>query len=160
MKFGVVSDTHNRLDHITEAIRLLREMGAELLIHCGDISSPAALRLFAPVPTHFVFGNWDRPDVLRPVATEIGAVAHDPFGELELGGRKIAWVHGHRPGVLRELIAAGKFDYVFHGHTHVVRREQFGPTLVVNPGAFTRVAQKTCLLVDLAVPRLEPVLVG
>ncbi|MBO0697791.1 MAG: metallophosphoesterase family protein [Zavarzinella sp.] len=59
MKIGVLSDTHGQVDRTTAAIHLLRERGVELILHCGDIDSPATVRLFTDVPTHFVFGNWD-----------------------------------------------------------------------------------------------------
>ena len=30
--------------------------------------------------------------------------------------------------MLRELIQSEAFDFVFHGHTHVIRDERIGPT--------------------------------
>ena len=61
MKIGVLSDTHDRLEITAAAIRLLCGRGAELILHCGDINSVAAVRLFRGVPAQFVFGNWDYP---------------------------------------------------------------------------------------------------
>ena len=60
MRIGVVSDTHDRQEAVAEAVRLLLEQQVELILHCGDIESPETVRVFKPVPTHFVFGNWDK----------------------------------------------------------------------------------------------------
>ena len=78
MKIGVVSDTHDRLAITAVAIRLLCGRGAELILHCGDIESPETVRLFTGVPTHFVFGNWDkdRKGLLTAIA-DVGGRWHD-----------------------------------------------------------------------------------
>ena len=63
MRIGIVSDTHDRSEAIADAVRLLAEQQVELILHCGDIESLDTIQLFKPVPTHFVFGNWDRDRV-------------------------------------------------------------------------------------------------
>ena len=60
MRIGVVSDTHDRSEAVAEAVRLLGEQKVDLILHCGDIESPETVALFKPIPTHFVFGNWDK----------------------------------------------------------------------------------------------------
>ncbi len=60
MRIGVVSDTHDRQEAVAEAVRLLMEQHVELILHCGDIESPDTVRVFKPIATHFVFGNWDK----------------------------------------------------------------------------------------------------
>ncbi len=150
MKIGVLSDTHDRVDTTREAIRLLAAHGAELLLHCGDITAPATVRLFDSLPTHFVFGNCDDEHQLEPVMRELGVVLHRDFGRLTLAGCEIAWVHSHVPGLLDRLEQSGEFDYLFYGHTHVAESHRTGRTLVANPGALQRARVKTCLLVDLA----------
>src|SRR6185437_15881668 len=37
MRIGVVSDTHDRVEVIADAIRLLVDQRVELILHCGDI---------------------------------------------------------------------------------------------------------------------------
>src|SRR5262245_27312110 len=99
MKIGVVSDTHDRLEITRSAIRLLCERGAELILHCGDIESSEMVHLFTGVPTHFVFGNWDKDHgrLLTAIA-DVGGRWHADYGSLELGGKCVAWLHGHVRG--------------------------------------------------------------
>jgi uncharacterized protein len=155
MKIGVLSDTHDRVETTAEAIRQLKQHGAELLLHCGDIETPAIVDLFSGIPSHFVFGNWDgRVTPLLQAMADIGATHHPDFGHLSLAGKEIAWVHSHRRGQLRELESSGLFDYLFYGHTHVAESHRTGRTLVANPGAIFRARPRSCLLVDLASEKL------
>jgi uncharacterized protein len=160
MKIGVLSDTHDRVETTVEAIRLLTEQGAELLLHCGDITSPEIIRLFdspKSPSTHFVFGNGDDEEELIPVIREVGAVPHPEFGQLTLAGKQVGWVHSHRYGQLQRLEQSGEFDFLFYGHTHVVESHRTGRTLVANPGALFRAKPRTCLLVDLANGELKTI---
>src|SRR5262249_13724577 len=158
MKVGIVSDTHDRFENISAALIEFRERGVELVAHCGDIESADAVRLFAEIPTHFVFGNCDwQPDRLRYAITDIGATLHEPFGELKLDGTAIAWVHSHDKRLFQSLSASGRFDYLFYGHTHVAEQHLSGKTLVVNPGALHRVREKTCVVLDLKTGEMETI---
>jgi putative phosphoesterase len=149
MKIGVLSDTHDRLEITQTAIHLLRERGAELILHCGDIESPETVRLFTEVQTHFVFGNWDKDHKRLLIAIqEVGGQWHEDYGYLELAGKSIAWVHGHVRGQRRELEEPQAFDYLFYGHSHTAETHRTGVTLVMNPGALFRAIPKTVALVD------------
>src|ERR671935_1129587 len=119
MRIGIVSDTHSHYRTVAVALRLLREQRVECVLHCGDIADGETVRLFQGLPTHFVYGNcdWDR-DELRAAIQETGAMLHEPFGSLELGGRKIAWTHGDDKRLFRNLENSGLYDFLFYGHTH------------------------------------------
>ena len=43
MRLGVLSDTHDEIDRARHAIQLLRAEGADALVHCGDLASPAVV---------------------------------------------------------------------------------------------------------------------
>jgi putative phosphoesterase len=160
MKIGVVSDTHGRLAVTRTAIELLRERGAELILHCGDIDCSTTVRLFSEIPTHFVFGNWDsRPWRLKPAIREIGGQCHEGVGQLELVGRRLAWVHGHVRGERQRLETSGHYDFLFYGHSHKAEVHRAGKTLVMNPGALHRARLKTAGVVDLVTGDWEMVLV-
>jgi uncharacterized protein len=160
MRIGVVSDTHDRSDAVAEAVRLLVEQHVELILHCGDIETVETVRLFQPVPTHFVFGNWDKDRVkLAAGIKEVGGTHHDSFGAIELGGKRIAWVHSHERHQLRQLEHSDFFDYVFYGHTHVREQHRTGKTLVANPGALFRANPKTCIVLDVVSGEIKPIIV-
>lgn len=59
MRIGVLSDTHGQLAFTRQAVAMLESCEVEQVIHCGDIGSVDVVRLLAPWPTHFVFGNCD-----------------------------------------------------------------------------------------------------
>ena len=150
MKIGVLSDTHGRVEATRAAIRLLRERGVELILHCGDIDSPATVRLFTDVATHFTFGNWDlKTTRLRSAMREIGADCCPEFGQLELAGKRIVWLHGHVRGQRERLEVSQHWDFVFYGHSHKAEAHRSGRTLVLNPGALHRASVKTVAVVDL-----------
>jgi putative phosphoesterase len=160
MKIGVLSDTHGRMEITRAAMRLLRERGVELILHCGDIDSPATVRLFTHVATHFVFGNWDLDaDKLRSAMGEIGGVCHEGLGQLELAGKRIAWLHGHVRGQRHRLEVSQEWDFVFYGHSHKAEAHRNARTVVLNPGALHRAKVKTVAVVDVGTGEWEQVVV-
>lgn len=136
MKIGLVSDTHENTLMIIRAVELMRDQNLSLIIHCGDIISPPVLERFAGLPMRFVFGNNDGERFgLKKKCEELGFGEIDDVLELELAGRKILAYHGTSSTRLDSYVKSEKYDYVFHGHTHVQRNEAIGKTQVVNPGA-------------------------
>jgi hypothetical protein len=108
-----------------------------------------------------VFGNWDKDKAkLAAAIKEIGGSYSDSFGAIELGGKRIAWVHSHERHQLRQLENAEFFDYVFYGHTHVREQHRTGRTLVANPGALFRANPKTCIVLDVLTGEIKPIIVS
>ena len=97
---------------------------------------------------------------LRQAMYGIGATLHEPFGQLELDGVKLAFVHGDDAGLLKQLEESGTFAYLFHGHTHKCLDEQRGPDARYQSGAVQRVATRTLAVLDLASGELETVTVA
>src|SRR5690242_7597197 len=96
MKIGILSDTHDNIAAIEAALREFTARGVELVLHCGDIQSPTTVASFASIPTHFVLGNCDfEAESFAPAMQLAGAKLYEPFGELELCGKKIGWIHSH-----------------------------------------------------------------
>lgn len=150
MRIAVLSDTHSRYGVIEAALQAIEPHRVHLLVHCGDLEDSEAIWLFPP-NTHFVFGNCDHERAaMRQAIHGIGATLHEPFGQLEVAGARLAWTHGDDRKVLDHLENSGQFDYVFYGHTHVAAEHQTGRTRVINPGALHRVAKKTLLILDVA----------
>lgn len=156
MRIGIVSDTHGRNHNVLKALDLLRQHGVTTVIHCGDIEDPETIPLFAGLTAHFVFGNcdWNHEPLRRAVAAA-GATLHEPFGHLELAGKKLAFLHGHDHALKHDVENSGHFDFLFYGHTHQVKEHQTGPTRVINPGALHRANPKTFIILDLATDRVE-----
>ena len=138
------------------AVRALLARKAEFFIHCGDVTTPRLLDPLAGLRAAFVFGNcdWDR-QALASYAESVGVACHATFADLELGGKSIAVTHGDDHGKLEDAIESGRYDYVFHGHTHVRRDQRAGRTRVINPGALHRATTKTVALLDTDTDALE-----
>jgi putative phosphoesterase len=160
MRIAIVSDTHSRHATIEATLKLLEQCQVELILHCGDIEDSEAVWLF-PGNTHFVFGNCDTERAsIRQAVYGSGATLHEPFGRLELGGAKIAWLHGDDRRLMQEVEHQGEFDYLFYGHTHVAAERRTGPTRVVNPGALHRARAKTFLVLDIDSGEMETIVVA
>jgi putative phosphoesterase len=99
MRLGILADTHDDLARTRRAIELLRSEGAEVLIHCGDLASPAIVEACAALPCYFVFGNHDADSVpaLRQAAERHGAVClgWGRGGAGRQSGRRRARAHDH-----------------------------------------------------------------
>jgi putative phosphoesterase len=181
MRVGIISDTHDRTATVQVATSLLRRRGIKVLFHCGDIESVDTVRLFADFQAHYVLGNWDgdwitgvncglaprAPDGrkrnaarLRHAIDQAGAKLHEPWGDLALHGRQIAWIHGNDRLFFNELESSGCYDYLFYGHTHVAEHHRTGRTLVINPGALFRASEMTFAILDLQSGEVESVPVG
>lgn len=158
MRIGIVSDTHGRVATVQQALAIFRERDVEILLHCGDIDDVDTVHLFRGWPTHFVFGNCDMDrDALQKAIDGIGATLHERFGQIELAGRHIAWIHGDDKRAFHDLEACDHFEYLFYGHTHQAEQHRTGKTLVVNPGALHRARVKTCIVLDTDVDTVESV---
>jgi hypothetical protein len=153
---GILSDTHDRVEAMAEAMRVLKEAGARFFIHCGDVGSEAVLDYLAGEQGGFVFGNtdWDRAPLQR-YAEQIGVACWGMLGNVTLEGKQIAVTHGDDPRLKQRLLAGQNYDYLFQGHTHIARDERIGRTRVINPGALHRARAKTVATVDLTTDELR-----
>jgi putative phosphoesterase len=159
MRIGVVSDTHGHIAYAREAVRLLESLEVERVLHCGDIGSTEIIGLFAPWPTHFVFGNVDLYDTtgLRAAIEAAGQYCHERFGRLNWADRKIAFLHSDDNEAFTEAIDSGNWDFLCYGHTHVADTRRIGSTWVVNPGALYRATPHSLATIDLSEMKVETI---
>jgi putative phosphoesterase len=128
-RVGIISDTHDRLDKVRQAVALFNRLKPDRVVHCGDIVAQFVLKEMKSlsVPLTVVFGNCDGDRAgLRRRADELGFALHEgPFG-FELGGKR--FVVSHQPPGEPPVC-----DFYLHGHTHKLRHEGSSP-VVINPG--------------------------
>jgi len=105
-----------------KVLNYCRENKIEKIICCGDLASFETLDFLNDNFTgeiFFVFGNMD-DDYLKNYPFENDQYKNTKifrdFGEAEIENKQIAFVHF--PDVAKELAETGKYDFVFHGHTH------------------------------------------
>lgn len=161
MILGLLSDTHGQVTRAAQAVRLLKRVGAEACIHCGDVGGIEVLEQLAGLRAWVVCGNTDCPDArLVCYAESLGlSVTHTGPLRLELDGRSIAAFHGHEPTFVRLTHSLaergdcppgfGPCHYVVHGHTHVPDNTRVGGVRIINPGALHRAAVYTVATLDL-----------
>jgi putative phosphoesterase len=153
MRIGVIADTHcpEFLDELPAAV-FERLRGVDLILHAGDVGGERTLqRLSELAPVEAVRGDHD---------ADLGRLPRRRL--VEVGGRRIAIVHGNRSRLLEEPITListltlGLFwlrlgrsrwlrrqfpeaDVIVYGHTHRAGLEEVDGALVFNPGAVYQV---------------------
>jgi uncharacterized protein len=147
MKIGIVSDSHDNVPALISAVETLRNAGAAVLLHAGDIIAPFTARVLNdfPGPVHAVYGNNDGERAgLRKFLPEI---ADGPL-ELSIGGKRILLVHDvtQVPDVSAKRVYA-----VVHGHTHKHEDALRGGARYINPGECGGwlYGKKTAMILDL-----------
>lgn len=154
MRIGVVSDSHGHVGQTQAAVRMLQSLEVEQVLHCGDIGSASIVELFSDWPTHFVLGNCDYDGAsLGQAIAAAGQTYHGEFGDLQIGGKRIALLHSHDRRRFEDAIGSGDWDLVCYGHTHIASVDRRGTTLVVNPGALYRANPHSVAVVEF--PSLE-----
>jgi hypothetical protein len=137
MVIAVLSDIHDNIWNLANALEQVQAAGAEVLIFCGDFCAPFTLTQIGQGfsgPVHCVLGNNDGdPRLLLQNAQAAGNVTlHGQYAELTLEGRRVAV--NHYPEIAHRLAESGQFDLICYGHNHLGRVEQVGASVLANPG--------------------------
>ncbi len=138
MKVAVLSDVHDRLDHLKSALERVSVLRPERLFFLGDFCAPFSLAALAEGytegPIDAVFGNNDGDHFLlcQIAGKHTHVTFHAPLAELDVAGRKVA-LH-HYPEIGKRLAESGAYDAVFSGHDHQRYVHTIGETLWANPG--------------------------
>jgi putative phosphoesterase len=135
MQVGLVSDSHDHIDHLEKAVGIFNDRDVDLVLHAGDFCSPFMIPPFQGLNLKAVFGNNDGDHyMLLQKIREIGAEHLGTFGEVQVDGRSIALYHGTDAPVTAALEQCGNYDAVVSGHTHDARSVMVDGTLAINPG--------------------------
>ena len=153
MKLGVISDSHDNLPMIRQAVLYFNEHEpVDAVVHAGDYVAPFSLREFAKLkmPFYGVFGNNDgEHEGINAVMPQI----QEPPLYLELAGRRIVVIHD-----LAKLPdhAADNAEIIICGHTHQKKVERTDK-LLVNPGELGGwlTGKCTVAMIDLATTDVE-----
>ncbi|MBF0448948.1 MAG: YfcE family phosphodiesterase [Magnetococcales bacterium] len=136
MLIGILSDSHDQIDHVDHAIEIFRLRGVEQVFHAGDIGSPSIIKQFEGLKLGAVLGNNDGERALMPVKVkQIGGEIGLDVLHADCPEGKIVVYHGTVPTFLNALIDCGAYRLVITGHTHKIVNELVGKTRVLNPGS-------------------------
>jgi len=164
MKICIISDSHDHREPMAAAVAEAKALGAEAVIHCGDLVAPSTLHAIRPLglPIHLVHGN-NTGDlyVLSQWAAKASNQLHyyGQDGVIALAGRRIFVVH--YPHYAKAMALTGDYDLVCNGHEHKaviekIRNIKGTDTLRIDPGTVGGVSQSaTYVLGDLARMQFE-----
>lgn len=131
---GILSDTHDNLTRVREAVRLFDDAGCDLVVHAGDLVAPFTVEELRNlrVPVRAVFGNCDGERAgLSRAFRGIGEIAAPPL-RFEHAGRRFLVCHLDAP--VERYLAEKSCDVLVFGHTHRPLVERRDGVLLVNPG--------------------------
>ena len=68
MKVCIVSDSHDNRPLLEAAVADAKSLGAEAVIHCGDVVAPSTLNVLKHhgLPVHVIHGN-NTGDLVQPI---------------------------------------------------------------------------------------------
>lgn len=164
MKVCIVSDSHDNRFLLAAAVTEAKELGAESVLHCGDVVAPTTLRILNPIglPVHVIHGN-NTGDMfsLSRLSHHADSVVQY-YGQdagIELAGKKIFMVH--YPHYAEAMATTGDWDIVCCGHDHKasvrdIKNINNSTTLYVNPGTVGGVGHApTYIMADLETMEFE-----
>lgn len=156
MLIGIMSDSHGRHLAVRSALTLFDRLGAQHVIHCGDVGGPEVFDEVVGRAFTFVWGNTDQPSsgLLAYLGT-VGITAPTSVPtDLTLDGKRFTVFHGHEAG-FDAAIRRSAADYLLHGHTHERRDERRGSMRIVNPGALHRASPRTVATLETSTDELS-----
>jgi hypothetical protein len=131
MKLGVISDTHNNILNLNNAITILKNKGAQKIIHLGDNYS-------------------DIDEIGEAGISRVPGVFSDFYQNSKISNRRIENFAGLQilithtisshandlPDDIKpeDLIQNKKVDIILYGHTHIPDIKKEGEIIFVNPG--------------------------
>lgn len=121
MNIAIISDIHDNIPNLKKVLDYCALNKIDKIICCGDLGSIETLDFLNEnfsKDIYYVFGNLD-DDYLTSYPFEKkykNTFIFKDFGEAEIENKKIAFVH--YPEEAEKLAETGKYNFVFHGHTH------------------------------------------
>ena len=125
MKIGILSDSHMKSGYTKEVIDLLKQKGAQYLIHAGDLCIEENLKLLEESNLIYVsvFGNNDNSLISLSNRYKI---KQEPY-YFKIKDIKFKLMH-------LPYYMSSNANIVIYGHTHEFSSEYINDTLFLNPG--------------------------
>lgn len=155
MQIGVISDTHDNLPKIREAVDIFNREKVDMVIHLGDYIAPFALKPFDKLTCSWlgIFGNNDGEKKGLKKASK-GRIKNPPI-KITLPkttkARKIVILHD-----ISSFHKNTKCDLVLFGHTHEPQIIRKNKILMLNPGECGGWLTRTSSIAIVDLDSLEP----
>lgn len=131
MLIGIMSDSHDNLNAIANAVQYFNRRKVQTVLHAGDLVAPFTYRELKKLqmPLQITFGNNDGEKFgLKNI---FGEKIHLPPYKMKIAGKKVLLLH--EPDNLGAIADSGHFDVIVYGHTHEIDVREEG-VLIINPG--------------------------
>jgi putative phosphoesterase len=153
MAIGIISDTHDDMARIKQAVEVFNEKGVSHVLHAGDLISPFTFEVLDSLNCPFtgIFGNNDGDRVL--LRTKSRDNVHEQPHSLTIEGKRIILVH--EPEVVEALADSRHYDVIVYGHTHTPDVRKVNGALVINPGKAARLHKGISTLAILDTAKME-----
>jgi uncharacterized protein len=154
VKIGLIADTHDEVVSFDTIANKVRDTfaGAELILHCGDLTTTAVLDRLAEIAPVVAVRSTGDPDPEPPRLLDGPHV-------LEAGGLTIGLVNTLGDADPAELFGR-PVDVVVHGGTHAASVEEEGGVLRVNPGSPTLANEVSVAVLEVVDGRAQATVVG
>jgi len=129
-----MSDSHDNIVAIRDAVRFFNDSGCNLVIHAGDFIAPFAAKELEGLgcPLKAVFGNCDgEKKGLEKAIQPFGLIKKAP---LSFEYERLVFLVSHLNSPPDTYLARQKYDVFIFGHTHKPEIRQEKNTLLINPG--------------------------
>jgi uncharacterized protein len=146
MKIGIISDTHDDIENVQEAIQIFNKNNVEYVIHAGDYIFPGIIKEFTKLDAKLigVLGNNDgeRNGILKSFIDIKGELKGE-IGEIEIERIRFGIYHGTDREIKESITRSRKYDILICGHTHKREPQNSGTivnkdTFILNPGSAHR----------------------
>ncbi len=149
MKIGIISDTHDDIENVQEAIQIFNQNKVEYVILAGDYIFPGIIKEFSKLNAKLigVFGNNDgeRNGILKSFI-DINGELKGEIGDIEIDNIKFGIYHGTDKEIKERIISNKRYDILICGHTHKrepnssgkIEKDNNKNTLILNPGSAHR----------------------
>ena len=139
MKIAIISDIHDQSENLKWAVEKIQKLKVDQIFSLGDYCSPYIVEKLSLVriPIIAVWGNNDGDQVamfktvLKNKNNQIYFKEGD-FADVEYDNKK--YFITHYPLLAENAAMSGRYEAVFHGHTHQQRNEIVNNTPIINPG--------------------------
>lgn len=162
MKWGIITDTHDKAALVRKAIAIFEKQGCTRVFHCGDFNGDRIAELFTArkFAFHYVTDHSShdkkmrsfRADVLDECLDHNAVFAfHDTY-PVERPGRV------HKVRMIDEAIASGGYDFVLYGHLHSFNLKlpsRASETIAINAGGLYYKDLSTFCVLDVASALLD-----
>jgi putative phosphoesterase len=143
LKICILSDSHDHREPLAAAIKEAKVLGAQAVLHCGDLIAPSTLHavMGLGLPMHLIHGNntGDLMALCRFAQNKSDSLHyHGQDATLSLAQRQIFLVH--YPHYAKAMALTGDYDLVCNGHEHraviePIRTIKGTQTLRIDPGS-------------------------